>query len=60
MATGEGTRFERRKQQSRDRILEAAFELFRAQGIERTTIEDICERADVATRTFFKDRKSVV
>lgn len=53
MATGEGTRFERRKQQSRDRILEAAFELFRAQGIERTTIEDICERADVATRTFF-------
>ena len=34
-------------------ILEAALELFRAQGIEATTIEQICERADVANRTFF-------
>jgi AcrR family transcriptional regulator len=49
----EGDRFERRKQESRRRILVAAFELFRAQGIEGTTIEEICGRADVATRTFF-------
>ncbi len=46
-------RFERRKQESRSRILGAAFELFRARGLETTTIEEICERADVAPRTFF-------
>jgi AcrR family transcriptional regulator len=46
-------RFERRKQESRARILDAALTLFRAQGVESTTIEEICERADVATRTFF-------
>jgi len=46
-------RFERRKQASQARILEAALDLFRARGMEGTTIEEICERADVATRTFF-------
>ncbi len=46
-------RFERRKQASRARILDAAFRLFRAQGVEGTTIEEICAEADVATRTFF-------
>jgi AcrR family transcriptional regulator len=46
-------RFERRKQESRGRILAAAFELFRRRGVEATTIEEICERADVAPRTFF-------
>ena len=46
-------RFERRKQVSRDRILAAALELFRTQGLDNTTIDAICERADVATRTFF-------
>ena len=35
------------------RILAAAFDLFLAQGVSATTIEDICERADVANRTFF-------
>jgi AcrR family transcriptional regulator len=46
-------RFERRKQESRSRILTAAFELFRRQGLDATTIEEICARADVAPRTFF-------
>jgi AcrR family transcriptional regulator len=46
-------RFERRKQESRSRILTAAFELFRRRGVEATTIEEICARADVAPRTFF-------
>ncbi len=31
----------------------AAFELFLSQGVAATTIEEICERADVANRTFF-------
>jgi AcrR family transcriptional regulator len=44
---------DRRKQEVRDRILGAAFDLFLDQGVSATTIEDICERADVANRTFF-------
>ena len=46
-------RHERRREASRTRILEAALELFRRQGLEATTIEQICDRADVANRTFF-------
>ncbi|HTI73635.1 MAG TPA: TetR/AcrR family transcriptional regulator [Mycobacterium sp.] len=46
-------RMDRRKQEVRDRIIGAAFDLFLAQGVSATTIEDICERADVANRTFF-------
>jgi AcrR family transcriptional regulator len=46
-------RFERRKQEIREKILAAAFELFLSQGVAATTIEEICERADVANRTFF-------
>lgn len=46
-------RMDRRKQEVRDRILGAAFDLFLEQGVSATTIEDICERADVANRTFF-------
>jgi AcrR family transcriptional regulator len=47
------TRIDRRKQEVRERILSAAFDLFLVQGVEATKIEDICERADVANRTFF-------
>lgn len=46
-------RLERRKQEMREKILMAAFDLFLAQGVAATTIEEICERADVANRTFF-------
>jgi AcrR family transcriptional regulator len=46
-------RIDRRKREVRDRILEAAFELFLSRGIDATKIDDICERADVANRTFF-------
>jgi AcrR family transcriptional regulator len=37
----------------REKILAAAFDLFLHQGVAATTIEEICERADVANRTFF-------
>ena len=37
----------------RDRILSAAFGLFLERGVSDTKLEDICERADVANRTFF-------
>ncbi|MBZ4618677.1 TetR/AcrR family transcriptional regulator [Mycobacterium avium] len=46
-------RLERRKQEVREKILAAAFDLFLRQGVAATTIEEICEHADVANRTFF-------
>ena len=46
-------RLQRRKLEVREKILAAAFELFLANGVAATTIEEICERADVANRTFF-------
>ncbi|WP_406817271.1 TetR/AcrR family transcriptional regulator [Mycobacterium sp. M23085] len=47
------SRLERRKREVRERILTAAFDLFLDHGVAATTIEEICERADVANRTFF-------
>jgi AcrR family transcriptional regulator len=46
-------RLERRKLEVREKILAAAFELFLRNGVAATTIEEICERADIANRTFF-------
>lgn len=46
----EGRR-ERKKQQTRERIQNAALELFTAHGYRNTTIAAIAEHADVATRT---------
>ncbi len=47
------TRRERRKLEVRERILDAARDLFATQGIDAATIVEICERADVAEKTFF-------
>ena len=52
------TRRERRKLEVHGRILEASVELFQQQGIERTTVGEICERADVAQKTFFNHFQS--
>ncbi len=46
-------RHQRRKLEVREKILTAAFDLFLRKGVAATTIEEICERADVANRTFF-------
>ncbi len=46
-------RREKRKQEIRARIEEAAYQLFSTQGIEETSIEQICVQADVARRTFY-------
>jgi AcrR family transcriptional regulator len=46
-------RREKRKQEIRTRIEDAAYELFKRQGIEDTSIEQICVEADVARRTFY-------
>ncbi|AQA17586.1 hypothetical protein BST95_04395 [Halioglobus japonicus] len=46
-------RREKRKQEIRARIEEAAYRLFQQYGIEDTSIEQICQEADVARRTFY-------
>jgi AcrR family transcriptional regulator len=46
-------RREQRKLEIRSRIEDAAYRLFRKQGIEDTSIEQICVEADVARRTFY-------
>ncbi len=47
------SRREKRKQEIRGRIEDAAYTLFKAQGVDETSIEQICEAADVARRTFY-------
>ncbi len=46
-------RRERRKLELRNRVLEAARELFAGQGVESTRVQEICARADIAEKTFF-------
>lgn len=47
------SRRERRKLETRHRLVEAAMTLFRERGYEGTRVEDITERVDVAVGTFF-------
>jgi AcrR family transcriptional regulator len=47
------TRRERKKEETKERIAEVALELFRRNGVAATTVEEICEKADVAKGTFF-------
>src|SRR5215831_16623739 len=50
---GTASRFERRRERSRAALIDAAIELFQERGVRETKLEEICERADVAPRTFF-------
>ena len=52
------SRRERRKLALRGRILEAARGLFETQGFAATRVSQICDRADVAHKTFFNHFKS--
>jgi AcrR family transcriptional regulator len=45
---------ERKKQHTRDALVEAAFELFGRQGFEATTVDEIAEAVPVSARTFFR------
>jgi len=47
------SRRERRKRELRARIVEAAGALFAEQGYQETRVADVCERADIAQKTFF-------
>ncbi len=44
---------ERKKQRTREQIIEAAMGLFAERGYQATTIADIATAADIAPRTFF-------
>src|SRR4030095_11078929 len=46
-------RFERRRSRNRQALLDAAIDLFQQGGVHAVKLEEICERADVAPRTFF-------
>lgn len=51
---GELDRRERKKRQTRDALVHAALELFDSKGYEQTTVREITDAVDVATRTFFR------
>ena len=48
------TRMERRKEQTKQRIVEAAMKLFEERGFDGTTMELIADTADVAKGTLYK------
>ena len=47
------SRRERKKQETRQGLLDAALALFRENGYDETAVEEITDRADVAKGTFF-------
>ena len=47
------SRWDRRREQTHRRLLSAAERLFRGQGFDATTVEEIADAADVAKGTFF-------
>jgi AcrR family transcriptional regulator len=49
-----GGRRDRKKDETRQALREAAHRLFAEKGFSRTTIDDIAEAADVSRRTFFR------
>ncbi len=53
MTDGALGRRERKKEETKRRIFLSALDLFGEKGFQATTVDEICERADVAKGTFF-------
>ncbi|MFF2625539.1 TetR family transcriptional regulator [Kitasatospora griseola] len=53
-ATAETGLRDRKKARTRQAIRAAGLDLYEEQGFEQTTVDQICRRADVAHRTFFR------
>src|SRR6266704_3294351 len=47
-------RRQRKKQLTKDALIEAALELFAAKGYDRTAVHEITDAVDVSERTFFR------
>jgi AcrR family transcriptional regulator len=45
---------QRKKQRTREELIEAAIRLFLAQGYEKTTVDQIADAVEVSQRTFFR------
>jgi AcrR family transcriptional regulator len=45
---------ERKKQRTRDALVDAAFELFGRKGFDATTIDEIADAVEISPRTFFR------
>ncbi|MGE5544794.1 MAG: TetR/AcrR family transcriptional regulator, partial [Bacillota bacterium] len=48
-----GSRVERKKEETRQKIIAAAMDLFKKQGVDATTMEQIAAEADVAKGTLY-------
>lgn len=63
MDKGEASRYERRKQRTRQALKETASELLVEKGYEALTIQDITDQLDLARATFyihFKDKDDII
>ncbi len=49
----DGNRYERRKEETRQKIIDVAMNLFYRQGFDSTTLEQIAEEADIARKTLY-------
>jgi AcrR family transcriptional regulator len=53
LAAPAGSRMERKKEETRHRIVGTAMELFKQQGVDATTMEQIAHQADIAKGTLY-------